>query len=445
LRSRLSQATGQNVAGITGIKGIAGKAMTVQLSRRDALQTLTAAGAGALAGFAAGHAEPALPTHSHKLDDILKSAVEAREVPGVVAMAATDKSIVYEGAFGPRSAGAPMKMSSDTVFRIASMVKLLTSVAALQLVERGKLRLDEPAEKVDPSLASPLVLTGFDDKGVPQLRPAQKPLTLHNLLTHTSGFSYPLWDAEIVRYLKCEHKDQKLPRKPLAFDPDTRWSYGSSIDKVGQLVEIASGMPLDRYFHEYITGPLGMRDTAFNIDASQHSREASVHRRNADGSFKPEPPEKPAVNTVFLGGGGIYSTAPDYLTLLQALLNGGSLRGADILKPQTVALMSENQIGDIEAGIMKTTNPGLSCDVDFFPGIRKRWSFGHMITLDPVKEGRKAGSLTWAGLLNTYYWIDPASGIAGVIMMQMLPFADPRALGLYRRFERGVYHAFKTA
>ena len=418
--------------------------MTGQFSRRDALQTLAAASAGTLAGIAASRAGP-VPSHSRKLDDILKRAVDAREVPGVVAMAATGKSVVYEGAFGPRCAGAPTKMSSDTVFRIASMVKLLTSVAALQLVERGKLTLDEPAEKVDPSLASPLVLTGFDDKGVPQLRPAQKPLTLHNLLTHTSGFSYPLWDAEIVRYLKCVHKDQKLPRKPLAFDPDTSWSYGSSLDKVGQLVEIASGMPLDRYFHEHITGPLGMRDTAFSIDANQRTREASVHRRNADGRFKPEPLEKPATNTVFLGGGGIYSTAPDYLTLLRALLNRGSLRGAEILKPQTVALMSENQIGDIEAGIMKTTNPALSCDVDFFPGIRKRWSFGHMITLDPVKDGRKAGSLTWAGLLNTYYWLDPASGIAGVIMMQVLPFADPRALALYRRFERGVYHVFKTA
>jgi methyl acetate hydrolase len=418
--------------------------MTGQFSRRDALQTLAAAGAGALSSFSAGHAEP-IPWASRKLDDILKGAVEAREVPGVVAMAATDKSIVYEGAFGPRCAGATTKMSSDTVFRIASMVKLLTSVAALQLVERGKLAQDEPVEKVDPSLASPFVLTGFDAKGVPQLRPAQKPLTLHNLLTHTSGFSYPLWDAEIVRYLKCAYKDQKLPRKPLAFDPDAKWSYGSSIDKVGRLVEIASGMPLDRYFHEHITGPLGMRDTAFNIDTGQRAREASIHRRNPDGSFRPEPLEKPSVSTAFLGGGGIYSTAPDYLTLLQALLNGGSLRGTDILKPQTVALMSENQIGDIEAGIMKTTNPGLSCDVDFFPGIRKRWSFGHMITLDPVKDGRKAGSLTWAGLLNTYYWVDPASGIAGVIMMQMLPFADPRALNLYRRFERGVYHAFKTA
>lgn len=416
-----------------------------QLSRRDALQALAMIGAGTFAGAPSSSRAVPAPVGDHAIDAILQHAVDLRQVPGVVAMAATDRAVIYEGAFGPRSVGAATKMSPDTVFRIASMVKLLTSVAAMQLVEQDKLKLDEPAEKIDPELASFLVLDGFDVKGAPQMRAARKPLTLRNLLTHTSGFSYPLWDASVVRYLKCCLTDKRLPRRPLAFDPDTKWAYGSSIDRVGRLVEIASGIPLDRYFQEYITGPLGMHDTAFNISASQRSREAAIHRRNADGSFKPEPPEKPVVATAFSGGGGIYSTAPDYLTLLRALLNGGTLDGATILKPETVALMSQNQIGDIEAGIMKTTNPALSSDVDFFPGVRKRWAFGHMITLDPVKDGRRAGSLTWAGLLNTYYWIDPASRMAGVIMMQMLPFADAHALKLYREFERGIYHAFKSA
>ena len=419
--------------------------MTRQLSRRGALQTLAFAGASAVTGVASpAIGAPASP-RNREIDTILHAAVEAGDVPGVVAMAATDRSVIYESAFGQRCYGAPAKMSADTVFRIASMVKLITSVAAMQLVERGKLDLDEPAEKIDPTLASPLVLTGFDNKGAPELRAARKPLTLRNLLTHTSGFTYPLWNEDVVRYLKCCRTDKKLPVKPLTFDPDTKWAYGSSIDKVGRLVEIVSGKSLDRYFHEHITGPLGMHNTAFYIAANQRAREASIHRRNADGSFKPERPEKPVGTKVFFGGGGIYSTAPDYLALLQALLNGGSLRGATILKPETVALMSKNQVGDIEAGVMKTTNPALSSDVDFFPGVRKRWAFGHMITLDPVKNGRKAGTLTWAGLLNTYYWIDPASGIAGVIMMQTLPFADERALGVYRRFEHGIYHAFNTA
>ena len=345
-----------------------------------------------------------------------------------------------------RAASArPAKMSPDTVFRIASMVKLLTSVAAMQLVERGKLKLDEPAEQIDPELASPPVSTGFDDKGAPQLRTARKPLTLRNLLTHTSGYTYPLWDADVVRYLKCCKTDKKLPRKPLTFDPDAKWAYGGSIDKVGRLVEIASGMPLDRYFQDYITGPLGMHNTGFNLTASQRAREASVHRRNADGSFRPEPPEKPVVTKVFLGGGGIYSTAPDYLTLLQALLNGGSLRGVTILKPETVALMSaepdrrsrsrhheDDQSGAVERRRFLSRRPQA---LGF-------WAHDHPRSR---KDGRKAGSLTWAGLLNTYYWIDPASGIAGVIMTQMLPFADARALKLYRAFEPASIVRFKSA
>jgi methyl acetate hydrolase len=315
----------------------------------------------------------------------------------------------------------------------------------MQLVERGKLSLDEPAEKIDPTLASPLVLTGFDARGVPQLRTAQKPITLRNLLTHTSGFSYPLWDDNVMRYLRAARKDKKLPKKPLMFDPDTRWAYGGSIDKVSRLVEIASGETIDRYFRSHICEPLGMANTAFEIDAHQRAREASLHVRQADGTLKPKPLEKPTEGPkVFSGGGGIYSTAPDYLTLLQTLLNKGSLRGTTILRSETVSLMSQNQIGDIKAGIMKTTSPALSNDVDFFPGNRLRWGFGSMINLDPVEGGRKAGSLTWAGLYNTYYWIDPASGVAGVIMMQILPFADTRALNVYRQFERGVYHALKA-
>jgi methyl acetate hydrolase len=416
--------------------------MTAKPSRREALlQALAMAGAGALP-----HVPFAAAARSSEIDRFLKARVDAGEIPGVVAMAATEGSILYEGAFGCRCMGTAPKMSADTVFRIASMVKALTSVAAMQLVERGKLALDEPAEKVDPTLAAALVLTGFDAKGAPQLRPARTPLTLRNLLTHTSGYSYPLWDENITRYVKVARKDKSLPKRPLVFDPGTRWAYGGSIDRVSRLVEIASGLSIDRYFREHICGPLGMHNTVFEISAHQRAREASLHVRQLDGSLKSKPLEKQTeAPKVFSGGGGIYSTAPDYLTLLQALLNKGSLRGTTILKPDTVALMSKNQIGDIEAGIMKTTSPALSNDVDFFPGKRLRWGFGHMINLDAIEGGRKAGSLTWAGLYNTYYWIDPASGVAGVIMTQILPFADTRALDLYRQFERGIYRALKAA
>jgi methyl acetate hydrolase len=419
--------------------------MTARFSRRGLLQTAAIAAANVIPGVCfPGVAAPlGALSHSNEIDAVLQKSVEAAEAPGVVAMATTAQSVIYQGAFGVRGMGAPQKISVDTVFRIASMVKLLTSVAAMQLVEGGKLRLDEPAERIDPTLASPRVLAGFDERGLPQLHPAQKPITLRNLLSHTSGFSYQLWDANLVRYLKLSRKDPALPRMPLMFDPDTGWAYGGSLDRVGRLVEIVSGKTLDHYFRDHILVPLGMKDTGFTVTDQQRAREASLHLRKADGTLVAQPIEKRTIPKVFSGGGGIYSTAPDYLTLLQALLSGGSLAGKSILRPETVVLMSANQIGNIEAGIMKTTNPALSNDVDFFPGVRLRWGLGHMINLDPVREGRSAGSLTWAGLYNTYYWIDPASGIAGVIMMQILPFADERALNVYRQFERGIYRAFR--
>jgi methyl acetate hydrolase len=412
--------------------------MTVRLSRRE---TLLFTGAVAAVSALPRIATPAIaaPLRTSDIDAILKARVDAGDAPGVVAMAATKDAVIYQGAFGVRAKGAPVAMSSDTVFAIASMTKLLTSVAALQLVERGKLTLDEPAARIDPTLDSPQVLDGFDAKGNPQLRPARKPITLRHLLTHTSGFSYQLWDTNVLRYGKIARSNPALPRTPLMFDPGMRWAYGGSLDRVGRLVEIVSGQTLDRYFRDNITGPLGMQDTAYAITDAQRARQASLHLRKADGTLVAQPLVKQAEPTQFSGGGGLKSTAPDYLTLLQAILNGGGVPGKRILRPQTVEAMSTNQIGDIDAGILKTTNPPLSADVDFFPGVRLRWGLAGMINIDPVAGGRAAGSQTWAGLYNTYYWIDPASRIAGVIMMQILPFADRRALGIYRQFERGVY------
>jgi methyl acetate hydrolase len=413
-------------------------------TRRDALLRTAALASASM--IPAVRAVPLnKPVHTEEIDRALQAAVSAKEIPGVVAMAANGQSVVYEGAFGFRDTATASRMSTDTVFRIASMVKLLTSVAALQLVERGKLKLDEPAGNIDPTLGSAQVLAGFDAKGFPQLRPAQRPITLRHLLTHTSGFSYPLWDSNVVRYLKVARSNPALPRMPLMFEPGSRWAYGRSLDGVGRMVEIAGGQSLDRYFSDHITGPLGMSDTGFTLTEEQRGRQASLHVRDANEKLLPQPLEKATVPKAPSGGGGIYSTAPDYLVLLQALLNGGSLRETSLLRRETVALMAENQIGDLKAGILKTTNPALSNDVDLFPGVQLRWGLGHMINIDPVPGGRRAGSLTWAGLLNTYYWIDPTARIAGVIMMQILPFADRRALKAYRQFEHGICHALGSA
>jgi methyl acetate hydrolase len=385
-----------------------------------------------------------------QIDTAFRDETRAQRVPGVIVMAATDGGVIYEGTFGSRHLSHGPAMTHDTVLRIASMIKVVTSVAAMQLVEEGKIALDSPAPPIDPALASPQVLVGFDAAGAPQLRPAKHAITLRHLLTHTAGFSYRLWDANALRYARAidglpARERALLPRSPLMFDPGTRWQYGSNIDWVGRIVEAVSGERLDVYFQKHILGPLGMADTGFVVSPSQRARQAHAHLRKPDGSLVPVPLKKQTTPTAFSGGGSLYSTAPDYLTLIRMLLQGGQFNGARILRAETVALMGQNQIGHIEAGILKTTNPGLSNDVDFFPGIPLRWGLGHMINMAPGPNGRSAGSLTWAGLLNTYYWIDPTKRVAAVFMTQVLPFADGPTLSLYRQFERGIYGAVTTA
>jgi methyl acetate hydrolase len=342
-------------------------------------------------------------------------------------------------------------MTRDTVFRVASMVKLITSVAALQLVEQDKLSLDAPVPDIDPAIGSPQVLDGFDAQGMPQLRPAKQPISLRHLLTHTSGFSYRLWDAKAARYASGIDRlpaaeRARAPHTPLMFDPGERWQYGPSIDWVGRIVESISGEPIDAYFRKHILDPLGMKDTGFVLSTEQSAREASLHKRGPNGSLAAQSIERQQPGRKsFSGGGGIYSTAPDYLRLIRMLLGSGSLDGVPILRPETVALMGENQIGKIEVGILRTTVPALSNDVNFFPGISCKWGFGHMINMEAVKDGRSAGSMTWGGLFNTYYWIDPRRRITAVFMTQVLPFADNRVLSIYHQFERGIYEAVKAS
>jgi methyl acetate hydrolase len=378
-----------------------------------------------------------------KIDNVLRRSIEAGEVPGVVAMAATAGGKIYEGAFGVRRLGDAQAMTLDSVFRIASMTKAITSVAAMQLVERGTLTLDGPVPAIDPALASPQVLTGFDAQGQPLLRPAKRPITLKHLLTHTAGFCYEIWNPDVARYLDATGTPRQFSgklaalRQPLMFDPGERWEYGINIDWAGRLVEEVSGQQLDAYFAEHIFGPLGMNDTGFSPSPEQRARQAVVHQREADGSLTPQPLEELTPREFLAGGGALYSTAGDYLAFLQALLRGGG----GILKPETVALMGENHVGGLPAGVLKTNDPLLTNDVDFFPGQPVRWGLGYMLTPEPGPNGRGAGSVTWAGIFNSYYWLDPVTRVAGLIMTQILPFCDPQVLTLYGALERELYAA----
>jgi CubicO group peptidase (beta-lactamase class C family) len=381
------------------------------------------------------------------IDTTLSGAIDRGEVPGIVAMAATAEGPVYEGAFGRRALPDGAAMTPDTLFRIQSMTKAVTAAAAMQLVERGRLSLDMPVPDIgEPALNAPQVLEGFDAAGAPRLRAARRPITLRHLLTHTSGFTYEFWNADTRRYVESGAVPGLLSgtwaayRRPLAFDPGERWEYGIGIDWVGRLVEAASGQPLDAYLREHIFAPLGMADTGFVPSPAQQARLAATHQRQADGGLLAQQPAPVAVPEFCAGGGGLYATAPDYLRFLEMLLrDGSSAEGVRILAPQTVAAMNRNQIGDLPAGIMTSAAPEVSNDVDFFPGAAVRWSLGHMLNVAPGPNGRSAGTVSWGGLRNSYYWLDPARRIAGVMMTQILPFADPAVLRLYGGFERGIY------
>jgi CubicO group peptidase (beta-lactamase class C family) len=383
-----------------------------------------------------------------QVDRRLQSAVARDDVPGVVAMAATRDGPVYAGAFGRRALPDGAPMTRDTVFWIASMTKAVTSTAAMQLVEEGKLALDAPIAPVLPELAAPQVLEGFDGAGEPLLRPARRPITLRHLLTHTAGFVYDIWSPDMGRYMEkrgvpgiisCQNAALHLP---LVFDPGERWDYGINIDWVGKAVERAGGRRLGEHFAERIFAPLGMADTGFALAPEHRARLAGMHARGADGALAAIPFELPAEPEFEMGGGALYGTAADYLAFARIFLDDGrAADGRPVLRPETVRLMSQNAIGDLEVGLLRTAMPAYSNDAELFSGMVKKWGLGFMISTAAVAGGRGAGSLAWAGLGNTYFWIDQAQGVAGVILMQLIPFADPQALSLLADFEKALYAA----
>ena len=381
-----------------------------------------------------------------EVDRAFRQATDAGQIPGVVAMAATDKEVIYQGAFGKRDIAKADPMTLDSVFWIASMTKAITATAAMQLVDQGKLSLDEPIGKVLPDLANRQVLEGFDASGAPKLRAAKRPITLRHLLTHTAGFCYDIWNAEMGKYMQgagipgitgCENKALTIP---LNADPGTKWEYGINIDHVGKAVEAVSGKKLGAYLAENIFAPLGMKDTAFKIGAAQRTRLVGMHTRTPGGGLAPFPFELAQEPEFEMGGGGLYGTAPDYIAFVRMLLNGGSLNGNRLLKPETVAMMAQNQIGEINVMTRWTSAmPPFSNDIELYPEQDKKWGLSFLINTNQTAEGRSAGSLAWAGLANTYFWLDPARKVGGVILMQLIPFADGKALELFAALERGVY------
>ncbi|MCY3818054.1 MAG: serine hydrolase [Gammaproteobacteria bacterium] len=383
---------------------------------------------------------------SQTTDSLLRNATADGAVPGVVAGATDRSGNLYLEGFGERVLGGGEEMTPDTVGWIASMTKPLTGAAAMQLVERGQLDLDAPARAVVSALGEARVLEGFEEDGTPRTRAPKRDITLRHLLTHTAGFSYETWSASILTYqtatgtpgiISCQ---EAALGTPLLFDPGDRWEYGISIDWIGKMVEAVSGQRLGEYFRNHLLEPLGMRDTAFRITDGMRARLAKIHQRADDGSLVPlmdlEMPQDPEVE---LGGAGLYGTIGDYLCFIRMMLNGGRVNGEHILTPETVATMSRNQMGTCRVVPLRTVIPPFSNDADFFPEMPKTWGFTFMINTEDAPTGRSAGSLAWAGLANSYFWIDQARGVGGAYMTQVLPFADEKSLPLYLAFESAVY------
>ena len=380
-----------------------------------------------------------------QLDHVLQTGIDRGAAPGVTAIVVDRDGVRYEGAVGERAIGSGVAMTTDTVGAIFSMTKALTGAAAMQLVEQGTLSLDAPASNVCPPLGRLQVLEGFDPKGQPVMRKPKGIITLRNLLTHTSGLVYDIWNADVDRWYEAtgtpplsEMKKESL-NAALAFDSGTQWEYGIGIDWVGLMIEAASGLTLGDCFAARLTGPLGMIDTAFVHTPTMLERAATIHARLPGGSLAPievPGPENPEFES---GGGAIHGTMTDYGRFLRMILNDGEHEGTQLLRPETVRQMATNQMGDLRVKKLVSTNAALSNDAEFFPGDPKSWGLTFQINEVAGPSGRPAGTLMWAGLANSFFWIDRANGIAGAYMSQILPFADNATLSLFNNFETAVY------
>jgi methyl acetate hydrolase len=365
------------------------------------------------------------------IDGLLQDAAASGKVPGVVAVVVGPEGIRYEGAAGT----AP-----DTMFRFASMTKAMGSVAALQLVEAGALDLDQTVESVLPEFGELQVLDGFDGD-TPRLRAPASQATIRQLMTHTAGCGYWFGSEDLKRY----HEVTGFPtafsgleeslRAPLVFDPGTTWNYGVNTDWLGRVVERVAGKGLDQVLAERVWGPLGMTDTTFAPSAEQRSRLMPVHQRQADGSFAPSVHDIPQASEYHASGHGSYGTGRDYGRFVAMLVAGGG----EILRPETTELAFSDHLGGIALPDRTiSTEPELVNEFDALP-FPQGWGLGFHLTLVDLPGMRSAGTGDWAGLFNSYFWVDRAAGVGGVLLTQVLPFFDAGVVELLVAFEQAVY------
>jgi len=381
-----------------------------------------------------------------QLDQVLQGYVADGRLPGVIALVARDGKVVYRKALGYADAVAKTPLRPDAIERIASQTKAITSVGLMELYDQGKFQLDDPISKYLPAFAHPKVLASFNAKDTTFTTvPARSEITIRQLLTHTSGIGYAVIGSAEARaiYAKAHVPSgvgspagtlgpaiDVLASQPLMHQPGERFTYGLSVDVLGRLIEVLSGQPLDQYLRARVFEPLGMRDTYFYLPTDRQSRLVPLYTEYqgrtvpmpASGmlSLRPDFPNQPG--TYFSGGGGLSSTIDDYAVFLQMMLNGGTYNGRRLLKPSTVALMTQNQIGDINQGLNKF---GLG--------------FSIVTPAGAAKTGQSVGSYEWGGAFGTDYWVDPQEKLVVLIYTQKFPHNNTP--DLVPRFRKAVYAA----
>jgi CubicO group peptidase (beta-lactamase class C family) len=383
-------------------------------------------------------ADPTVPAEGQTaLSTFLREAVAKGEVPGVVAMVVGRDRILYHEAFGKQDVAKGVEMRKDSIFRIASMTKPMTSTAVMMLVEEGKIGVDDPVSKYLPRFGLSKVMTTYDDaRGTFETRPATRTMTVRHLLTHTSGIGYS-WSDPGLAVAQRATKATNDSELPLVSEPGERWNYGASTRVLGDIVQVVTGQRIDTFLQDRLAGPIGMVDTAFDVPIAKHGRVVTVHQRT-NGQLV-EAPNPASLAVVVRGDGGLYSTANDYAHFLQLILNRGQAGSRRLLKAETVEAMTHNQMGQVRVRLQPTADPPRSRPFPTGAG-QDTWGFGFQIAANASSTPhRKPGSLTWAGINNTHFIIDPASGIGAMVLMQVLPFYDEAAMRVLDGFEERLY------
>ncbi|MDA0347376.1 MAG: serine hydrolase [Verrucomicrobia bacterium] len=370
-----------------------------------------------------------------ELDVFFNIVTEDGEPPGLVALVSNKRDILYHKGFGKQNVAKDIDMDPDSFFRIFSMTKAVTSVAVMMLFEEGLLRLDDPVSRYVPVYGNRPIFDSFNDSGSSFLtKPAEKEITIRHLLSHRSGFGYG-FKSETVELLK-ELTGKGEHKLPLMFEPGSEFLYGPSTHVLGRVIESISGKSLDGFFKERIFEPLGMENTFYELPDCAYERLVTTHERREASLVELPNPEKLPV--ILRGDYGLISRAGDYARFLQMLLQVTAGDDSQLIKPATFGLMAQNQIGEINL----PQDPGaMNYRSRPFPagGRNDKFGLGFQISVDEVPDLRPKGCLSWSGIQNTFFWIDPKNEIAAVLLMQVDPYADAACIAILLGFEQAIY------